>query len=166
MKQKLGIALAFMHNPEVLILDEPTSGLDPLMQRLFNDLIMNEKEKGKTILMSSHSFEEIEKTCSRVGFIKEGKLAAMSHTRNLTLTLHSRHSQGHKRRSPSTLAHPSIRLRPTHPPASLASQGEAGSASQDQQAAVRSFDIFDVVGKYWEALEESGGRMVCEIERG
>lgn len=77
MKQKLGIALAFMHNPEVLILDEPTSGLDPLMQRLFNDLIMNEKEKGKTILMSSHSFEEIEKTCSRVGFIKEGKLAAI-----------------------------------------------------------------------------------------
>jgi ABC-2 type transport system ATP-binding protein len=77
MKQKLGIALAFMHNPEVLILDEPTSGLDPLMQRLFNELIMKEKAKGKTILMSSHSFEEIEKTCSRVGFIKDGKLAAI-----------------------------------------------------------------------------------------
>jgi ABC-2 type transport system ATP-binding protein len=77
MKQKLGIALAFMHNPEVLILDEPTSGLDPLMQRIFNELIMKEKEKGKTILMSSHSFEEIEKTCSRVGFIKDGKLAAI-----------------------------------------------------------------------------------------
>ena len=77
MKQKLGIVLAFMHDPEVLILDEPTSGLDPLMQRVFNELILEEKEKGKTILMSSHSFEEIEKTCSRVGLIKDGKLAAI-----------------------------------------------------------------------------------------
>lgn len=77
MKQKLGIVLAFMHDPEVFILDEPTAGLDPLMQRIFNELIMEEKEKGKTILMSSHSFEEIEKTCNRVGFIKDGKLATI-----------------------------------------------------------------------------------------
>ena len=76
MKQKLAIVAAFMHNPEILILDEPTSGLDPLMQKVFNDLIFEEKAKGTTILMSSHNFDEIEKTCSRVGFIKQGELIA------------------------------------------------------------------------------------------
>ncbi len=77
MKQKLGIICAFMHNPKVLILDEPTSGLDPLMQRRFAELILEEKAKGKTILMSSHSFEEIERTCDRVGIIRRGDLVAI-----------------------------------------------------------------------------------------
>ena len=56
MKQKIGIVVAFMHDPEILILDEPTSGLDPLMQSRFIDLITEEKKRGKTILMSSHMF--------------------------------------------------------------------------------------------------------------
>jgi ABC-2 type transport system ATP-binding protein len=77
MKQKLGIICAFMHDPKVLILDEPTSGLDPLMQRRFAELILSEKSKGKTILMSSHSFEEIERTCDRVGIIRQGDLVAI-----------------------------------------------------------------------------------------
>lgn len=77
MKQKVGIVTAFMHNPEVLILDEPTSGLDPLMQNRFIELILEEKTKGKTILMSSHMFEEVERTCHRVGIIRDGKLAAV-----------------------------------------------------------------------------------------
>ena len=77
MKQKLGIICAFMHDPKVLILDEPTSGLDPLMQRRFAELILEEKKKGKTILMSSHSFEEIERTCDRVGIIRQGDLVAI-----------------------------------------------------------------------------------------
>ena len=77
MKQKLGIICAFMHEPKVLILDEPTSGLDPLMQRRFAELILEEKAKGKTILMSSHSFEEIERTCDRVGIIRRGDLVAI-----------------------------------------------------------------------------------------
>lgn len=76
MKQKLGIICAFMHDPKVLILDEPTSGLDPLMQKTFAELILEEKAKGKTILMSSHSFEEIERTCDRVGIIRRGNLVA------------------------------------------------------------------------------------------
>ncbi|MBH1941538.1 ABC transporter ATP-binding protein [Mobilitalea sibirica] len=76
MKQKLGIVSAFMHNPRVLILDEPTSGLDPLMQKTFAELILAEKAKGKTILMSSHSFDEIERTCDRVGIIRRGDLVA------------------------------------------------------------------------------------------
>lgn len=77
MKQKLGIVSAFMHNPDVLVLDEPTSGLDPLMQRLFLDLIHAEKMKGKTILMSSHNFDEVEKACNRIGIIKQGRLVAI-----------------------------------------------------------------------------------------
>lgn len=76
-KQKLGLVSAFMHDPEVLILDEPTSGLDPLMQNRFIRLVLNEKKKGTTILMSSHSFEEVERTCDRVGIIRAGELVAM-----------------------------------------------------------------------------------------
>lgn len=83
MKQKLGIVVAFMHNPKILILDEPTSGLDPLMQNKFIELIKAEKESGKTILMSSHMFEEVEKTCSNVAIIKEGKIVAVDSIENL-----------------------------------------------------------------------------------
>ena len=74
MKQKLGIVAAFMHDPDILILDEPTSGLDPLMQNRFLELILEEKAKGKTILMSSHIFEEVERVCDRAGIIKNGRV--------------------------------------------------------------------------------------------
>lgn len=74
MKQKVGIVNAFMHNPTTLILDEPTSGLDPLMQNRFIQLILKEKAEGKTILMSSHSFEEVSRTCDKIGIIRGGKL--------------------------------------------------------------------------------------------
>ncbi|MCI6190211.1 MAG: ABC transporter ATP-binding protein [Clostridium sp.] len=77
MKQKIGIISAFMSNAEVFILDEPTSGLDPLMQNRFVDLVLEEKKKGKTILMSSHIFEEIEKTCDRTAIIRNGKIVAI-----------------------------------------------------------------------------------------
>ncbi|WP_164670985.1 ABC transporter ATP-binding protein [Virgibacillus doumboii] len=83
MKQKLGIVAAFMHDPEVLILDEPTSGLDPLMQNTFIELINDEKEKGKTILMSSHSFAEINRTSDRVGIIKDGRIVAIEKVQRL-----------------------------------------------------------------------------------
>lgn len=77
MKQKLGIISALMLDASVLILDEPTSGLDPLMQKVFIDLILEEKTKGKTLFMSSHQFAEIERTCEHVGIIREGKLLAV-----------------------------------------------------------------------------------------
>lgn len=86
MKQKLGIVTAFMHNPEVLILDEPTGGLDPLMQNRFIDLITEQKQQGKTILMSSHLFEEVERTCDRVGMIKQGELKAIDTIEQLKAT--------------------------------------------------------------------------------
>ena len=85
-KQKLGIVASLMHDPEIIILDEPTSGLDPLMQNKFVELIQEEKNKGKTILLSSHTFEEIEKTCDRVAFIKDGKIVAIDTIHNLKKT--------------------------------------------------------------------------------
>ncbi|MDV4149413.1 ABC transporter ATP-binding protein [Clostridium sp. AL.422] len=83
MKQKIGIVCAFMQEPEILILDEPTSGLDPLMQNEFIKLIAEEKEKGRTILMSSHNFEEVEKACDRAAIIKEGKIVAVENISTL-----------------------------------------------------------------------------------
>ena len=83
MKQKVGIVCAFMHDPAVLILDEPTSGLDPLMQNRFVELILEERGRGKTILMSSHMFEEVERTCARVGILRQGKLAAVDSVEHL-----------------------------------------------------------------------------------
>ena len=82
-KQKIGIVCAFMNDPEVAILDEPTSGLDPLMQKKFIDLILEEKKKGTTIFMSSHIFEEIEKTCDRTAILKDGKLIAIENMEEL-----------------------------------------------------------------------------------
>lgn len=84
MKQKVGIISAFMHDPEVLILDEPTSGLDPLMQNEFISLILEEKKRGKTILMSSHMFEEVERTCDDVVIIRDGRILMQSGVQKLT----------------------------------------------------------------------------------
>ncbi|WP_211655440.1 ABC transporter ATP-binding protein [Planococcus alpniumensis] len=78
MKQKLGIVCAFMHDPQILILDEPTTGLDPLMQSVFVELIHEEKRKGKSILMSSHLFEEVEGTCDSIAMIKQGRLISVT----------------------------------------------------------------------------------------
>lgn len=82
-KQKIAIVCAFMNEPEVVILDEPTSGLDPLMQKKFIELILEEKKKGTTIFMSSHIFEEIEKTCDRTAILKDGKLIAIDNMEEL-----------------------------------------------------------------------------------
>lgn len=76
MKRKLAIVVAFMHDPDVLVLDEPTSGLDPLMQKVFIDFIHEEKKRGKTILLSSHIFSEIEATCDKISIIKDGKIVS------------------------------------------------------------------------------------------
>ena len=73
-KRKLAIVVAFMSDPEVLILDEPTSGLDPVMQENFVEFIHQEKKRGKTILLSSHIFSEVDSTCDRIAIIKDGKI--------------------------------------------------------------------------------------------
>ena len=75
-RQKLGIIVAFMHQPEVLFLDEPTSGLDPLMQEAFFELVRKTKASGATLFISSHNLGEVQKMCDRVGFIRQGRLIA------------------------------------------------------------------------------------------
>ena len=75
-KRKLAVVAAFMSDPDVLILDEPTSGLDPVMQENFVRFIHEEKERGKTILLSSHIFSEIDSTCDRIAIIKDGRIVS------------------------------------------------------------------------------------------
>lgn len=75
-KRKLAVVTAFMNDPQVLILDEPTSGLDPVMQEVFVEFIKQEKERGKTILLSSHIFGEVDATCDKIAIIKDGKIVS------------------------------------------------------------------------------------------
>jgi ABC-2 type transport system ATP-binding protein len=75
-KQKIGLIQAFCHNPEILILDEPTSGLDPLKQQEFENLVLEFKNQGKTIFISSHVLPEVETLCDRVAIIKNGQIIA------------------------------------------------------------------------------------------
>ena len=81
--KKIGIVLAFLHNPEIILLDEPTSGLDPIMQNNFHKLLLKEKEKGTTILYSSHILSEISNICDKVGFIKDGKIIKEDNMENI-----------------------------------------------------------------------------------
>lgn len=74
MKQKTALVSSLMNNPDILLFDEPTTGLDPLMRLAFMDIIKEEHKKGKTILMSSHMFNEMEDTCDRVALINNGHI--------------------------------------------------------------------------------------------
>ena len=74
MKQKIAIVSAFMTDSPLIILDEPTTGLDPLMREVLLSILLEEKEKGKTIFISSNSIEELERVCDRVFFISQGKI--------------------------------------------------------------------------------------------
>lgn len=75
-KQKVGIVLAFMNKPALLILDEPTSGLDPLVQQTVMDMIREARNDGTTVFFSSHNLPEVQAVCDRVGIIREGRLVA------------------------------------------------------------------------------------------
>src|SRR5207249_1384350 len=77
-KQKLGIVLAFMHKPQLLILDEPTSGLDPLIQQEFYALLNEAREDGATVFLSSHILSEVERACDRVGIVRAGRLVRIA----------------------------------------------------------------------------------------
>ena len=83
MRQKIGIVLAFMCDPQVLILDEPTSGLDPLLQKVFNEFLLEEQARGKTIFMSSHIMSEVEKVCHRIAVIRKGELVTVEEVETL-----------------------------------------------------------------------------------
>jgi ABC-2 type transport system ATP-binding protein len=76
-RQKVGLVQAFMAEPELLILDEPTSGLDPLVQHTFQELVREIADDGRTVFLSSHIIDEVDRTCDRVAIIREGRLEAV-----------------------------------------------------------------------------------------
>ncbi len=78
MKQKMALVMALMGDPTDLILDEPLNGLDPLMQSEFMNVLLREKEKGKTILISSNSYDELETLCDTVALISKGKIVSVA----------------------------------------------------------------------------------------
>ncbi|KTG11629.1 ABC transporter [Haloprofundus marisrubri] len=82
-KRKLGLVLAFMHDPELVVMDEPTSGLDPLMQERFYDFLADEKTRGVTVFFSSHVLAEVRRVCDRVGILREGRLVALEDVETL-----------------------------------------------------------------------------------
>ena len=76
-KQKVGLITALQHRPELLILDEPTAGLDPLVQQTFNELLFEARAEGRTVFLSSHIISEVERTCDRVGIIRDGRIVRL-----------------------------------------------------------------------------------------
>jgi ABC-2 type transport system ATP-binding protein len=82
-KRKLGIVLAFMHRPDLLVLDEPTSGLDPLNQQEFYRLLREDRDRGATVFLSSHILSEVEHVCNRVGIIRSGRLVKVAELEEL-----------------------------------------------------------------------------------
>ncbi len=82
-RQKLGIIMALMNEPEVLSLDEPTNGMDTLLLNVFYQILLECSEKGRTVFMSSHNLAEVEKICSRIGIIRQGKIVATENVRSL-----------------------------------------------------------------------------------
>jgi ABC-2 type transport system ATP-binding protein len=77
MKKKLALVCALLHSPELLILDEPTSGLDPLVMRRLNEILIAERERGTTILLSSHVLDHVERLCERMAIVAGGRIAAV-----------------------------------------------------------------------------------------
>jgi len=76
MLQRIGLAQALIHAPELIFLDEPTSGLDPMGRRLVRDVIRAQRERGATVFLNSHLLSEVEVTCDQVAFIKDGEVVA------------------------------------------------------------------------------------------
>ena len=77
-RQKVGLIQAMMHQPDLLVLDEPTQGLDPLMQRVFLELLSEQRDAGRTVFLSSHILAEVEEVADRVAIIRNGRLATVS----------------------------------------------------------------------------------------
>lgn len=86
MKSRLNFIKALLHNPEILFLDEPTSGLDPTNARVMKDIIMEEKAKGRTIILTTHNMLDAAELCDRVAFIVDGKIKALDTPHNLIMS--------------------------------------------------------------------------------
>ena len=84
MKQKISIAVSLVHDPDIVIFDEPTNGLDIITAKTVTDFLLSLKQRGKTILISSHIFSLIEKTCDRVGILVDGEMVLCGTTESVT----------------------------------------------------------------------------------
>jgi ABC-2 type transport system ATP-binding protein len=82
-KQKIGLIVALQHRPDLLMLDEPTSGLDPLVQQSFYEIVREGRAEGRTVFLSSHILSEVERTCDRVGIIRDGRLVRIDRVESL-----------------------------------------------------------------------------------
>jgi ABC-2 type transport system ATP-binding protein len=82
-RQKLGVVQAFMHDPDLAVLDEPTTGLDPLLQETFHRFLREERERGTTVFLSSHTLPAVRRSCDRVGVIRAGELVAIEPVEDL-----------------------------------------------------------------------------------
>jgi len=87
-RRRLALVAAVQHDPAVILLDEPTGGLDPWMQQRFIEWVLEEKSRGKTILLSSHQFPEVEQTADRIAVLRRGRIATMK-----TIALLAEHSR-------------------------------------------------------------------------
>ena len=85
MKMRLSFIRAIQHNPEIIFLDEPTSGLDPVNARIIKDMILEQKHKGRTILLTTHNMHDAQELCDRVAFIVDGSIKAIDTPNNLRL---------------------------------------------------------------------------------
>ena len=85
-RRKTLLLLALMHGPEILLLDDPCAGLDPNVQIAVIDLINEERGKGKTIFMTSHNFEQVQRCCDRAGIIRKGRLVTIQSAQALAVT--------------------------------------------------------------------------------
>ena len=83
-RRKLGLVLALMNKPDLLILDEPTGGLDPLMQQIFNEIMLETRAEGRSVFLSSHLLAEVQAICDRVGILRQGKLITVEQVSRLT----------------------------------------------------------------------------------
>lgn len=86
MKSRLNFIKALIHNPQVLFLDEPTSGLDPTNARVMKEIILKEKAKGKTIILTTHNMQDATELCDRVAFIVDGEIKVIDTPRNLIMS--------------------------------------------------------------------------------
>jgi ABC-2 type transport system ATP-binding protein len=84
MVQRLGLAAALVHDPDVLLLDEPTDGVDPVGRREIRDLLREEAARGRAILLNSHLLSEIEQTCNRVAILRKGRVVRQGRIEDLT----------------------------------------------------------------------------------
>ena len=86
MKSRLNFIKALIHNPQIIFLDEPTSGLDPTNAKIMKDLIMQERDKGKTIILTTHNMHDAQELCDRVAFIVDGQIKAIDTPHNLIMS--------------------------------------------------------------------------------